>query len=64
MNQELKLTMVSIYFDGKLYTKFMHARYVDGYASISIAQYDAFLNEIGIARGRTYSMGLPCIAYA
>lgn len=58
MNQDAKLTMISVRFNGRLYTVFAPCQQTaEGQTQTSQQVLDDLLNRLGVRRGDTYSLG-------
>ena len=57
MNKDTKLTMVSIYFNGKRHTFFLQARIENDHAVVAQKELDRLLDRLNVRRGDTYSIG-------
>lgn len=53
----MKLTLVTIQFNGIRYSRFFNLPYVNGRALMPESILDEWLDFIGVRRGQTYSMG-------
>ncbi len=53
-----KLTMISVWFRGVRHTRFVQGTvHPDGSVSVSQAQVDRVLDQLGVRRGDTYTLG-------
>lgn len=54
----MKLTLISIYYNGQRLSRFVNAKMVDNKAQVSSSYINQMLAEIGcVSRGLTYSIG-------
>lgn len=53
----MKLTLVTILFNGVLYSRFFNLEYVNGKAVMPETVLNQWLDVLGVCRGQTYSIG-------